>query len=142
MTRIADIMSTDVSTIQPQESLRRAAQCMRELDVGSLPVWDGQRLLGMLTDRDIVVRGIADGLDPDKACVSDVMTPEVRTCTSEQDTDDAKRLMGELRLRRLPIVDADQRLVGIVSLADLVVRESGHIDQVLRDICEPDLPTR
>ncbi len=142
MTRIADIMSTDVSTIQPQESLRRAAQCMRELDVGSLPVWDGARLLGMLTDRDIVVRGIADGLDPDAACVSDIMTPEVQTCAPEQDTEDVKRLMGRLRLRRLPIVDADQRLVGIVSLGDLVVRQPGHIDQALRDICEPELPMR
>lgn len=67
MTRIADIMSTDVRTIQPQQSLRRAAQCMRELDVGALPVCDGERLLGMLTVRDITVRAVADGLSPDQA---------------------------------------------------------------------------
>ena len=73
MSNIAEIMSTDVQTIQPQESLRRAAQCMQELDIGSLPVCDGDRLLGMVTDRDITVRGIADGLDPDQACVSDIM---------------------------------------------------------------------
>lgn len=139
VTRIADIMSTDVSTIQPQDSLRRAAECMRRLDVGSLPVWDGERLLGMLTDRDIVVRALADGLDPDTACVSDVMTPDVHTCLPEQDVEDAKRLMGEQQLRRLPVVDANARLVGILSLGDLVVREAGHIDAAMRDICEPDL---
>lgn len=137
MSTIAQIMSTDVRTIQPQESLRRAAQCMRELDVGALPVCDGERLLGMLTDRDITVRGIADGLDPDQACVSDIMTPEVQYCTADQDAEEAKRLMGERQLRRLPVIDKERRLVGIVSLGDLAVRESGHIDQALREISEP-----
>ena len=137
MSKIADIMSTDVQTIQPQESLRRAAQCMQELDVGALPVCDGERLLGMLTDRDITVRGIADGLDPDSACVSDIMSPEVDTITVDQDADEAKRLMGERQIRRLPVVDANRRLVGIVSLGDLAVRESGHIDRAVREISEP-----
>jgi CBS domain-containing protein len=137
MSTIADIMSTGVRTIQPQESLRRAAQCMRELDVGALPVSDGERLLGMLTDRDITVRAIADGLNPDQACVSDIMSPEVQTCTADQDAEDAKRLMGARQLRRLPVVDKAGRLVGIVSLGDLAVRESGHIDKALREISEP-----
>lgn len=137
MSKIADIMSTDVQTIQPQESLRRAAQCMQELDVGALPVCDGERLLGMLTDRDITVRGIADGLDPDSACVSDIMSPEVDTITVDQDADEAKRLMGERQIRRLPVVDASRRLVGIVSLGDLAVRESGHIDRAVREISQP-----
>ena len=137
MTRIADIMSTDVKTIQPQESLRRAAQCMQALDVGALPVCDGERLLGMLTDRDIIVRGLADGLDPDQACVSDIMSPQVDTLSVEHDADDAKRLMGERQVRRLPVVDGDRRLVGIVSLGDLAVRESGHIDRAVREISEP-----
>jgi len=137
MSTIAQIMSTDVRTIQPQESLRRAAQCMRELDVGSLPVCDGERLLGMLTDRDITVRGIADGLNPDQACVSDIMTPDVTCCTVDQDAEEAKRLMGEHQLRRLPVVDDERRLVGIVSLGDLATRETGHIDRALREISEP-----
>jgi len=137
MSTIAEIMSTDVRTIQPQESLRRAAQCMQELDVGALPVCDGERLLGMLTDRDITVRGIADGLNPDQACVSDIMSPEVEYCTVDQDAEDAKRLMGSKQLRRLPVVDKDRRLVGIVSLGDLATRESGHIDEALREISEP-----
>ena len=137
MSKIADIMSTDVQTIQPQESLRRAAQCMRELDVGALPVCDGERLLGMVTDRDIAVRAIADGLDPDQACVSDIMTPEVQFCTADQDADDAKRLMGSQQIRRLPVVDGDRRLVGIISLGDLATREAGHIDRAVREISEP-----
>lgn len=137
MSKIADIMSTDVQTIQPQESLRRAAQCMRELDVGALPVCDGERLLGMLTDRDITVRGIADGLDPDQACVSDIMTPEVDTLSVDQDAEEAKRLMGERQIRRLPVIDAERRLVGIVSLGDLATRHDGHIDQAVREISEP-----
>jgi len=137
MSTVAEIMSTDVRTIQPQESLRRAAQCMQELDVGALPVCDGERLLGMLTDRDITVRGIADGLNPDQACVSDIMSPQVEYCTADQDAADAKRLMGSKQLRRLPVVDKDQRLVGIVSLGDLATREAGHIDEALREISEP-----
>lgn len=137
MAQIADIMSTNVQTIQPQESLRRAAQYMRELDVGSLPVCDGERLLGMLTDRDIAMRAVADGMDPDKACVSDIMSPGVQTLTADQDSDDAKLLMGEHQIRRLPVIDADRRLVGIVSLADLAVREGGHIDKAVREISQP-----
>jgi len=142
MTTLADIMSTQVRTIQPQESLRRAAQCMQEFDIGALPVCDGERLLGMLTDRDITVRGIADGLNPDQACVSDIMSPEVEYCTVDQDAEDAKRLMGAKQLRRLPVLDKDRRLVGIVSLGDLATRETGHIDAALREISEPGRPAR
>ena len=137
MATIADIMSTDVRTIQPQDSLRRAAQCMQELDVGALPVCDGERLLGMVTDRDITVRAIADGLDPDEACVSDIMTPDVESCTADQDAEEAKRLMGARQVRRLPVVDRDRKLVGIVSLGDLATRQSGHIDRAVREISEP-----
>lgn len=141
MSKIADIMSTDVRTIQPQESLRRAAQCMQELDVGALPVCDGERLLGMLTDRDIAVRGVAGGLDPEQACVSDIMSPHIDYLTADQDSDDAKRLMGEKQIRRLPIIDGERRLVGIVSLGDLALRDSGHIDRAVREISEPGQPS-
>ena len=137
MSKIADIMSTDVRTVQPQDSLRRAAQCMQELDVGALPVCDGERLLGMVTDRDIAVRAIADGLNPDEACVSDIMTPDVQFCTTEQDAEEAKRLMGARQVRRLPVIDDNRRLVGIVSLGDLATRQSGHIDRAVREISEP-----
>lgn len=137
MSKIADIMSTDVRTVQPQDSLRRAAQCMQELDVGALPVCDGERLLGMVTDRDIAVRAIADGLNPDEACVSDIMTPDVAFCTADQDAEEAKRLMGARQVRRLPVIDDNRRLVGIVSLGDLATRQTGHIDRAVREISEP-----
>jgi CBS domain-containing protein len=137
MATVSDIMSTEVCTIQPQETLRAAAQRMKELDVGSLPVCDGERLLGMLTDRDITIRAVADGLAPDEACASDVMTPDVQYATADQDSEEVMKLMGDKQIRRLPVVDSDKRLVGIVALADLATRQPGHIDRTVRDISEP-----
>lgn len=141
MTQVAEIMSTDVCTIEPQETLRRAAQLMQELDVGSLPVCQDRRLLGMLTDRDITVRAVADGLPADSTTVSDVMSGDVQCCSEDQDAQDAMRLMGEKQLRRLPVVDEDRNLVGIVALADLATRQGGHIDQTVREISEPGSTT-
>ncbi|HLL11161.1 MAG TPA: CBS domain-containing protein [Rubrivivax sp.] len=140
MTQVADIMSTDVTVVEPQQSLRVAAQMMKELDVGALPVCNGKRLLGMLTDRDITVRAVADGLAPDTTCVSDVMTPDVDYCTDDQDTEEVMRQMGEKQLRRLPVIDADRKLVGIVSLGDLATRQNADIDETVRAISEPDGP--
>lgn len=137
MPHVSDIMSTNVQVIGPEDSLRHAAERMQALDVGALPVCDGKHVLGMLTDRDIVVRGVAEGLDPDEACVSDVMSSAVACCTEDQDTEDVMRLMGDKQIRRLPVVDADKKLVGIVTMADLAVRQSGHIDQTMRRISEP-----
>jgi CBS domain-containing protein len=137
MTFVSEIMSTDVQVVEPQETLRRAARLMQELDVGALPVCDGERLLGMLTDRDITVRGVAEGLDPEEACVSDVMTEGVEFCTEDQDSAEVMRLMGDRQVRRLPVVDRDQKLVGIVSLADLALRQDAHIDRAVREISEP-----
>jgi CBS domain-containing protein len=137
MPSIAEIMSTDVQTIEPQQSLRAAAQLMEQLDVGALPVCDGQKLLGMLTDRDIAVRAVAQGLTPDAACVSDIMTPDVDYCTEDQDTQEVMRQMGDKQIRRLPVVDRDKKLVGIVSLGDLATRHDGHTDRVLEEISEP-----
>lgn len=141
MTIVAEIMSSDVTVIEPQQSLRVAAQLMKQLDVGSLPVCNGKRLLGMLTDRDITVRAVAEGLAPDSTCVSDVMTPEVEYCTDTQDTQDVMRQMGDKQLRRLPVVDADHDLVGIVSLADLATRQGGDLDPTIRAISGPGGPT-
>ncbi|MCK7500845.1 MAG: CBS domain-containing protein [Comamonadaceae bacterium] len=119
MTTVSEIMTTDVQVIEPDETLQRAAQIMQDLDVGALPVCSGRQLLGMVTDRDITVRGVASGLSPTSACVSDVMTQEAQSCGVDQDTDEVMRLMGELQVRRMPVVDADRQLVGIVSLGDL-----------------------
>jgi CBS domain-containing protein len=141
MRTVSEIMTTDVQVIQPQESLRRAATLMQELDIGALPVCDGQRLLGMLTDRDITVYGVAQGMNPDDCCVSDVMTEHIEYCTSDQDTAQVMRLMGDKQVRRLPVVDGDRNLVGIVSLGDLAVRQGGPIDDTVRRVSEPGNPS-
>ena len=139
MSNVSDIMSTDVQVVEPQDSLRHAAELMQELDVGALPVCDGERLLGMLTDRDITVRGVAQGLDPDATAVSDIMTGEVEFATADQDTAEVMRVMGDKQIRRMPVVDQDRRLIGIVSIADLALRQPGHIDTTVREISEPSM---
>lgn len=139
MANVSEIMSTDVQVIEPQDTLRHAARLMQDRDVGALPVSDGNRLLGMLTDRDITIRCVAVGLDPAQTCVSDVMTADVEFCTSDQDTEEVMRLMGDQQVRRLPVLNAEGKLVGIVSLGDLAVRQNGHIDQTVREISEPGL---
>jgi CBS domain-containing protein len=141
MTTVAEIMSTDVRTIAPQENLREAARLMRTLDVGALPVCQEGRLLGMLTDRDIAVRGVADGLAPERTAVSDIMSGDVECATEDEDAEDAMRRMGDRQLRRLPVVDEDRIIVGIVSLADVALRHDGHIDETVREISEPGGPS-
>ena len=138
MSQISEIMSTDVRVIEPQETLRRAAEMMVRLDVGALPVVTDNQLMGMLTDRDIVVRGVAAGLSPDAGCVSDVMTREVLYCTADQDTREVLELMGEKQVRRLPVVDDDRHLVGIVSIGDLALNEPDDVGPAVSEISEPD----
>jgi len=137
MPNVTEIMTTDVQVIAPEESLQRAAQMMDQLNVGSLPVCDGRQLLGMVTDRDITVRGTAAGMAPKSACVSDVMTRGTEWCTEDQDIEEVLQLMGEAQVRRLPVINGDKQLVGIVSLGDLATRQSGHIDRAVREISEP-----
>ncbi len=137
MPTVSEIMSTDVQVIGPQETLRSAARLMQELDVGALPVCDGERLLGMLTDRDITVRGVAEGLKPDESCVGDVMSAEVLYATEDQSAEDALQMMGQQQVRRLPVIDNDRHLVGVVSLGDFALRQDGHIDEAMRDISQP-----
>lgn len=140
MPNVSEVMSSDVQVVEPQETLQRAAQLMQDLDVGVLPVCEGKRLLGMVTDRDIAVRGVAAGLKPSEACVSDVMTANAECVTEDQDAEEVKRLMGEAQVRRMPVVDADRQIVGIVSLSDLALRDAGDIDATVREISEPGGP--
>jgi CBS-domain-containing membrane protein len=137
MTTIAEIMSRDVQTIAPEDTLRKAAEQLRELDVGSLPVTSGTRLLGMLTDRDIAVRGVAEGLDPQQACVSDVMTQQVQCCGVDDEVQAVMQKMGTAQLRRMPVVNSNQELVGIVALADLALKSGRHIDDTVRKMSQP-----
>ena len=142
MPKISDVMTRGVEVIRPAETLQRAAQRMDELNVGALPVCEGESLVGMITDRDITVRATAAGLDPNETPVSDVMTEQTRWCTEEQSVDEVMRQMSDVQIRRLPVLNGAHELVGIVSLGDLAVRQSGHIDGALREISSPSEPDR
>jgi CBS domain-containing protein len=115
-------MSRDVQITTPDQSLIDAAKMMAEGDCGVLPVRDNDRLVGMLTDRDIVVRGLAQGKDGNTP-VREVMSTDVKYCFEDDDVDEVARNMGDLQIRRLPVVSRDKRLVGIVSLGDIATTE-------------------
>ena len=138
MTTIAQIMTKSVATVQRDETLQAAAQRMRDMDVGSLPVLDGQAIVGMVTDRDIAVRGVADGMVAQESLVADVMTENVRCCRADESVEAVMAEMGDARVRRLPVLDADNAIVGVVALADLATRQSAHTDETLREISTPD----
>jgi CBS domain-containing protein len=135
--RIAEIMSP-VETIDPGASVRQAAERMRDLEVGSLPVCDGDRLVGIITDRDITVRATATGADPDSCRVDQAMTARVDCCLADDDVERALRVMQEKQVRRLPVLDQDHRLVGTVALGDLTaVLDSKVSGTALREISKP-----
>lgn len=137
--QVKDIMTKGAECVCPTQALREAAQRMKNLNVGSLPVCDNDRLVGMITDRDITVRATAEALPPGLGQVQDVMTPEVVFCFEDQDVQVAARLMQENQIRRLVVLNRDKRLVGIVSLGDLAV-ETGdeHLaSQTLETVSEP-----
>jgi len=138
MTRIRDIMTREVEVIQRDDTLQHAAQRMRALDVGSLPVCDGPALAGMVTDRDITVRGVAAGMLPQESKVADVMTEAVQWCRPDDTVEQVLEQMGQQQVRRLTVLDDARQVVGIVALGDLATRQSGHTDEALREISEPD----
>jgi CBS domain-containing protein len=136
--KISEIMTPNVETVGTEDTLQEAAHAMKELEVGLLPVCDGDRVAGMITDRDMVVRAMAKGLDPKSTRVRDVMTTSIVCCFSEDDADEAARLMQERQVRRLIVFDQDLRLAGIVSLGDLAADTTqperiGQVLQVLSD---------
>ena len=137
MTRIAEIMTRSIATVRRDETLQAAAERMREMDVGALPVLDGTALAGMVTDRDITVRGVAAGMIPQESLVSDVMTEEVRYCRADDSIEQVMAQMGEQQVRRLAVIDAGNEIVGIVALGDIATRQSAHTDETLREISTP-----
>lgn len=144
MQTVQEIMTRQVEVVRPDAPIREAAEMMRSLDVGSLPVCDGQRLVGMITDRDITIRAIADGRDPGQTPVADAMTPEIVYCYDDQDVREVAHLMEERQIRRLPIISRDKQLVGIVSLGDLAV-DTGKkkmAGRTLTEISKPAQPDR
>ena len=119
---VSQVMSTTIHSIGPDSTLAEAARLMADHDIGILPVVTSKEPLGMLTDRDIVVRAVAEGRDPSQTQVRDVMTLGVATVADYQNAEDAARLMSEQQVRRVLVVDRDNCCVGIVSLGDLAVR--------------------
>jgi CBS domain-containing protein len=140
--KIADVMTRDVEVVSPTSSVREAARKMDRLNVGVLPVCDGKRLVGMITDRDITVRVSAAGEDPDKTRVQEVMSQHVRWCMEDDPVEEAEKLMTEAQIRRLPVLDGDHMLVGIVSLGDLAEDGAPGVEEALRRISEPAEPDR
>jgi CBS domain-containing protein len=119
--QLKDIMTADPLVLSPETALREAAQNMRDLDSGVMPVGERDRLVGMLTDRDITVRATAEGKDPNSTPVRDVMTSDVVYCFEDEEVEAAARKMEENQIRRLIVLNRDKRLVGIASLGDLAV---------------------
>ncbi|MCF6112985.1 CBS domain-containing protein [Mesorhizobium muleiense] len=135
--RISECMTRKVQVASPDQSLRDAARVMADLDAGVLPVGENERLVGMITDRDIAVRGIAEGRGPDTK-IRDVMSAEVQCCFDDQDVGDALQNMRELKVRRMPVISRDRRLVGIVSLGDLATNgEPAWAGEALGGISQP-----
>jgi CBS domain-containing protein len=128
---VREVMTSDVVSIPPELTLQDAASIMKTLDVAALPVSDGERLIGLITDRDITLRAIAEGRDPRTTDVGDVMTSEVVCCHEDDEVQRAAGLMQREQLRRLPVIDEGGRLVGIVSLGD-VKREARQAGPVQR----------
>jgi CBS domain-containing protein len=115
-------MSKDIKIIDPGMSLREAARLMSEQDTGFLPVGENDRLVGSLTDRDITVRAVSQGKDPNSCTVRDAMSEHIIYCFDDQDTQEAASLMGQKQIRRLAVLNHDKRLVGVVSLGDIAHR--------------------
>ena len=135
--QVKDLMTKDVRTIALGSTIREAAQAMSDADVGALPVQDGDRLAGMITDRDIAIRAIAAGKGP-SATIAEVMSPEVLYCFDDEEIDEVCENMSDLQVRRLPVVNRAKRLVGILSLADLASNaDSATAGEALEGITRP-----
>ena len=135
--KVSEVMTRDVQTVSPDQPVREAAGFMLSADAGSIPVTDGDRLIGMITDRDIAVRGIAKGYGPDTP-VRELMTDDLVIAREDDDTDDIAARMSSAQVRRLPVVDDQQRLCGIVSLGDLTQKGSDSAaEQALEGVTRP-----
>ncbi len=126
--KVSEIYSQDVELAVPDMTVLEIARKMEERNCGSIPVRDDDRLIGMVTDRDIVIRCVAKGLDPSTTTAQQIMTPGILYCYDDEDAEDVANNMAEAKVRRLPVLNQDKRLVGIVSLGDLAIGcEDGEI---------------
>ena len=135
--KVSEVMSRDVQIARPQDSIRSVAQRMTQIDVGSLPICDGETLAGIVTDRDIVIRVVGEGRSFETP-VADVMTAKVEYCLEDDELDDAADKMAEAQVRRLPVLNRDNRLVGVLALGDVALKvKDSTAGETLEDISEP-----
>jgi CBS domain-containing protein len=134
---VREVMTPDVVIASPDDTLQHAAEMMVDIDAGVLPVGEKDRLVGMLTDRDITVRAVAAGKSPAECRVREIMSPEIRYIYEDESLEDAARNMSELQIRRLPVLNRDKRLVGIVSLGDLALKKKGPAGDALKGVSRP-----
>ncbi|HET9810759.1 MAG TPA: CBS domain-containing protein [Sphingomicrobium sp.] len=135
--KVSDVMTREVKTVRPDQTAREAANFMLSEDAGSMPVSDGDRLIGMLTDRDIAVRGIAKGYGPDTP-VRELMSDDVVCAREDDDVEEVASRMSQAQVRRLPVIDSSERLCGIVSLGDLSRQtDGGSANQALEGVSQP-----
>jgi CBS domain-containing protein len=141
---IRDVMTRNVQAVTADLTIRTAARMMDDLNIGLLPVSDGTKLVGVITDRDITIRATAAGKAPDDCMIGEVMTDEPRWCREDSTVEEAMEQMDRMQIRRLPVVDDDLRILGIVSLGDLAteLRRAGPVADTLRQVSEPSEPDR
>ena len=135
--KISECMTRGVKIAGPGDTIRAAAKMMAECDAGSLPVGENDRLIGMITDRDITIRAVAEGQGPE-TLVRDTMSGEIRYCFEDDECEDVLENMGQLQVRRLPVLNREKRLTGIVSLSDLATKKARkEVGEALKDISRP-----
>jgi CBS domain-containing protein len=135
---VRDVMTAQVNFVASDTPVNEIARLLRDQDIGSVPVADGEKLVGMVTDRDLVVRGMADGVDPRSLRARDVMSPQLVCCAEDQTIEEVLEHMGQEQVRRMPVVDANRRLVGVVSLGDLSRAAQRPAGNALKEISEPE----
>jgi len=135
--RVSDAMTAAVRIANPRQTIADAAKMMAEIDAGALPVGDGDRLVGMLTDRDIAIRAVAEGKGP-QTPVQEIMSKEVLYCFADQDLDDVVQNMADTKVRRMPVLNREKRMVGILSLGDVALVDDPDVTgEALSEISEP-----
>lgn len=133
--KVENVMHRDAEWRTPDTSLKELAELMRDQDIGSVPIGENDRLVGMVTDRDICCRGVAQGADPDKVTARDVMSQEIQWCRADDDLEEAMERMESRQIRRLPVIDDNKRLVGMLSLGDIATAASAsEIREVTRAV--------
>ena len=136
--KVKDVMTRNCIYVSPDTTIKDAAQIMKDQDIGFIPVAEDDKMIGMVTDRDIVIRAVAEGAAPDKD-VQSVMSPHTYYCYDDQDAEEVCANMAEIKVRRLPVVNRDKRLVGVVSIGDLAQDvDEIQVGQTVQSITDPN----